>query len=245
MAAGTIIVAVAALAGLFGWGGGADDCAGRERQGAAAMQRIQAEWPLRGSGDSVTWYVQDLGERLVRQAGIRGGERWQFHVVRNLAPNAFAVGGGRFVVTDGLFALVRNESELAAVLAHEIAHEKAGHFCRRRPASGQRFQVGSLVQHFDAEAEAEADEIAVEILRRSGFEPSAMEGVLRCIAAESSGGSRSALDTRIAHLARQPNRSESGRRVDSPAFTAARQEVGVDLGLSSGGSGARRDRLCR
>lgn len=209
------------------------------------MQRIQAEWPLRGSGDSVTWYVQELGERLVRQAGIRGGERWQFHVVRNLAPNAYAVGGGRFVVTDGLFALVRNESELAAVLAHEIAHEKAGHFCRRRPASGQQFQVGSLVQHFDAEAEAEADEIAVQILRRSGFDPSAMEGVLRCIAAESSGGSRSALDTRVAHLARQPIRSESGRRVDSPAFAAAREEVGVDLGLSSDGSGSRPNRTCQ
>ncbi|MCU0835697.1 MAG: M48 family metallopeptidase [Chromatiaceae bacterium] len=245
MAAGTVLIAVAALAGLFGWGSGADDCAAREHQGAAAMQRIQAEWPLRGSGDSVTEYVQDLGERLVRQAGLGGGDRWQFHVVRNLAPNAFAVGGGRFVVTDGLFALVRNEAELAAVLAHEIAHEKAGHFCRRRPASGQQFQVGSLTQHFDAEAEAEADEIAVHILRRAGFDPSAMEVVLRCIAEESSGGGRRALDARIARLARQSVGVESGRRADSPAFTAARHEVGVDLGLTSGGSGAEPGRACR
>ena len=211
-----------------------------------AFSGIQlSEWPLRRTGDSVTCYVQDLGERLVRQSGIPGGDRWQFHVVRNLAPNAFAVGGGRFVVTDGLFALVRNESELAAVLAHEIAHEYAGHFCRRRPAGGQQFQVGSLTQHFDAEAEAEADEIAVQILRRAGFDPSAMERVLRCIAAESSSRDPSALDARIARLARLSRGAKSARRGDSPAFTAARQEVAADLGLPSDGSGSGPDRPCR
>jgi hypothetical protein len=198
--------------------------------------------PLAGHSDS---RVLGFSSRLVTKAGLLGGDAywpppfgrwgrgegvWGVRATRGGAQDVAAVGGAAAAIT---------------WLSAALVHEKAAHFCRRQPAACRQFQVGSLIQHFDAEAESEADEIAVRILRRAGFDPGAMEGVLRCIAAESSGGGRSALDVRIAHLARQPIRSESGRRTDAPGFTAARQKVGVDLGLTSGGSGARRDRTCR
>lgn len=242
---GSFLAILSVLSALFGWAGGTDECAVREKQGAAAVRQIQEDWPLRGSADPVTWYVRELGGRLVQAAGIRGNQRWQFLVVRNLAPTAFALGGKSFVVSDGLLALVRNESEFAAVLAHELAHEQAGHFCRRAPRTTERFRVGSLVQHYEAEAEAEADAIAVGLLRAAGFDPRAMESVLRCILSRSPTAEGVGLGGRIAKLADRALPDTDQVFVDSYAFGAARERVTADFGEAAGGDPSGQLGPCR
>ena len=77
----------------------------------------------------VSQYVQKLGVRLAHFSVYGRNSPWQFSVVRNLAPNAFSIGGGYVFITDGAVNFVQNESELAAILAHELGHELAGHFC--------------------------------------------------------------------------------------------------------------------
>jgi predicted Zn-dependent protease len=223
-----LMIALSALSFLFG-GGDADTCPDETRHARAVLQRIRTDWPLRSAGDPVSVYVQGLGSRLARGAGLERTSRWHFYVVRNLTPNAFALGAGHFVVTDGLFALVKSESELAAVLAHEMSHDLAGHFCRKDSPDSESFSVGSLTQRFDPAMEAQADSLAVGLLEGAGFDPDALATVLRCIAARSPPASRTELQTRIDLLARRGLAVSNGSDAGSRGFREARQEVLEDL----------------
>ncbi|MCG6941620.1 MAG: M48 family metallopeptidase [Thiohalocapsa sp.] len=169
------------IGSIFGGGHGGDDCH-RSAAGARTMEIITKEWPLRLAADPVRDYVRVLGERLASTADpSRSGAEWRFFVVRNLEPTAFAVGGRRFVISDGLIAFVRSESDLAAVLAHEMAHEHLGHFCKPEPRDSARFQYGSIVQHFNIDMEEAADAEAVVLLGMAGFDPASMYHLLRCL----------------------------------------------------------------
>ena len=48
--------------------------------------------------------------------------KWQFHVLRDPIPNAFALANGSIYVNTGLLAVLENEAQLASVLAHEETH---------------------------------------------------------------------------------------------------------------------------
>ncbi len=111
-------------------------CLGELERSKDTRQRIDQEWPLRSSGDEATQYIQKLGVRLARYS--TGGDTipWRFFVVRNLSPNAFSIGAGTVYVTEGAITFARNESELAAIIAHELGHELAGHFCSQATYSG-------------------------------------------------------------------------------------------------------------
>lgn len=169
-------------------------CPGEQQSALISLQRIENEWPMRGSGDAVTQYVQKLGVRLANLTIDGRKILWRFSVVRNLAPNAFSIGGGYVFVMEGAVNLAKNESELAAILAHELGHELAGHFCeqsRSSPSGGlfdifsvpespqYRAGVGSMTQIIDPVKEQQADQIALSILRAGGFDPRAMLNVTK------------------------------------------------------------------
>ncbi|RMF95349.1 MAG: M48 family peptidase [Gammaproteobacteria bacterium] len=74
-------------------------------------------------------YIQDVGQKLAAHA--QDGEfRFRFFVVDDPAINAFALPGGYIGVHSGLILATANESELAGVLAHEIAHVTQRHISR-------------------------------------------------------------------------------------------------------------------
>ena len=74
-------------------------------------------------------YISALGARLL--AGAEGPRRdLTFFVVQDEAVNAFALVGGHIGVHTGLFTLTQSESELAGVIAHEIAHIVQRHQAR-------------------------------------------------------------------------------------------------------------------
>lgn len=169
-------------------------CAGEQQRAEESLRRIEDEWPMRGSGDAVSQYVQKLGVRLAHFSVYGRNSPWRFSVVRNLAPNAFSIGGGYVFITDGAVNFVQNESELAAILAHELGHELAGHFCGAS-ASGEsgglfdifsapkiderQFGIGSLTLAIDPVKEQQADQIAISILQAGGYDPRAMLNVAR------------------------------------------------------------------
>ena len=74
-------------------------------------------------------YIQDVGQKLAANAQD-GGFKFKFFVVDDAAINAFALPGGYIGVHSGLFMATANESELAGVLAHEIAHVTQRHISR-------------------------------------------------------------------------------------------------------------------
>jgi predicted Zn-dependent protease len=76
--------------------------------------------------DELQRYVSEVGNRIAASSE-RPGLPWEFQVVDDPAPNAFALPGGYIFVTRGLMTLLNSEAELAAVLGHEIGHVTARH----------------------------------------------------------------------------------------------------------------------
>ena len=85
----------------------------------------------------ISEYIQALGSRIAAQA-TDDGNRFTFFVVRDPAINAFALPGGFIGVNQGLLLATKSESELAGVLAHEIAHVTQRHIARSIRAAGRQ-----------------------------------------------------------------------------------------------------------
>ncbi|MCB1728348.1 MAG: M48 family metalloprotease, partial [Gammaproteobacteria bacterium] len=84
----------------------------------------------------LTDYIQSLGQRLIKDSPAHGTP-FTFFVVDDPQINAFAGPGGYIGVFSGLILTTETESELAAVLAHEIAHVTQQHLLRAWESTGQ------------------------------------------------------------------------------------------------------------
>jgi beta-barrel assembly-enhancing protease len=85
----------------------------------------------------VTEYLQSLGTRLAAQAP-EGQRKFTFFGVREGTINAFALPGGFIGINYGTVLASSNESELAGVVGHEIAHVTQRHIARTFRAQGQQ-----------------------------------------------------------------------------------------------------------
>src|SRR5690606_8990691 len=74
-------------------------------------------------------YIETLGYRLVAH-GRRPDQHFKFFLIRDRTVNAFAAPGGYIGTYAGMVLLTEREDELAAVLAHEIAHITQNHTLR-------------------------------------------------------------------------------------------------------------------
>jgi hypothetical protein len=83
--------------------------------------------------EEVQAYVTKVGRSLVPRYALTSAAtdpsrfRFQFYVVIDDEPNAYALPTGVFVIHSGLFALLENEAQLAAVIGHELAHALQEH----------------------------------------------------------------------------------------------------------------------
>ena len=85
----------------------------------------------------ISEYLQSIGSRLAAQSP-NGGRNFQFFALRDSTINAFALPGGFVCVNYGLILTTRNESELASVMGHEIAHVTQHHIARQIRAQSQQ-----------------------------------------------------------------------------------------------------------
>lgn len=177
----------------------------QERQlGEAFMRRLRQQVPFVDDPE-LSAYLSGLGNRLVANSDDPS-LRFTFFIVENDAINAFAAPGGFIGMHSALILAARNESELAGVLAHEIAHVTQKHLVRaydsasrlslptaaailaailigtQSSEAGQAaimtVQAGSIQQqiNFTRSNEKEADRIGMQTLARSEFDPMGMPG---------------------------------------------------------------------
>ncbi len=85
-------------------------------------------------------YIEGLGHKLVVHAHD-GEHRFTFFMVRDNAINAFALPGGFIGVNAGLMLATENESELAGVMSHEVAHVTQRHVVRRAQSTQRTSMV--------------------------------------------------------------------------------------------------------
>lgn len=106
-------------------------------------QRFLGDW------DPRTLMVRRVMSRLIPVSGMGEEEaaEWEVHVIDDRSTaNAFVLPGGKVFVYSGILGLARTESQLAAVLGHEIAHNLAKHFGERLSQSiGESFFLGSAL----------------------------------------------------------------------------------------------------
>lgn len=92
------------------------------------LQQVRQGLPIQ-SDPIINNYVQALGNRLVAHSNAKN-RKFHFFVVDDNTINAFAGPGGYIGVNTGIILTARTESELAAVMAHEIAHVTQHHIER-------------------------------------------------------------------------------------------------------------------
>jgi predicted Zn-dependent protease len=117
---------------------------------------------------------------------------YEFFVLRDPSPNAFALPNGHVYVHTGMLARLRDEDQLAALLAHEINHVAGHHGIVDHRATRKKMIAGMVlgglggwgsvislglqasVYGFSRELEQEADDRAVKVLRDTRFDPHAL-----------------------------------------------------------------------
>jgi predicted Zn-dependent protease len=90
----------------------------------------------------VTGYVATVGNKILLNSQHLPYD-YKFSVIKSQAVNAFATPGGYVYINEGLLTLVESESELAGVLAHEIAHINARHIADSIEKS-KKLSIGTL-----------------------------------------------------------------------------------------------------
>ena len=171
------------------------------RVGEEAMRDIRLHDPAFDSDAEATAYLNVLGDRLVASSQD-AHQAFEFFLVKDPTLNAFALPGGYIGVNTGTIVTAQSESELAAVLAHEIAHVTQHHMARMATKQGQlsvamlaalalaivarNSQAGSAVATigqagaitaqigYTREFEREADRIGFQTLQKAGFDVRAM-----------------------------------------------------------------------
>ena len=116
---------------------------------------------------ALTEYVESVGNRLAAQSSR--DLPYDFHILNDSIPNAWALPGGKIVVNRGLLTELESEAELAAVLGHEIIHADAAHGARQQ-SKGLLTQVGMMAAmiYGSSKAESQAGQQIAMILPQLG-----------------------------------------------------------------------------
>ena len=169
------------------------------RIGETVMREIRRD-PAYLDDPEITEYLNGLAARLVEGAPPGARQDFELFAVKDTTINAFALPGGYIGVHTGLISASDNESEIASVLSHEMAHVTQRHiarqlglqkqmqmpmmiataaallFARSRPdlATGAAMAAqGAGIQTqlaFNRDFEREADRIGFQTLAGSGFD---------------------------------------------------------------------------
>jgi predicted Zn-dependent protease len=172
-----------------------------EAQEMAIGQKNYGPYRQAQGGDYVvepglTRYVQSVGDRIVAVSDRK--LPYEFRVINDSTPNAWALPGGKISINRGLLVELESEAELAAVLAHEVVHAAARHSAQSMERGV--FLQGALVaagvalgdseyrdigmlgasiggqltqQKYSRDAETEADAYGMRYMQRAGYDPAA------------------------------------------------------------------------
>ncbi len=145
----------------------------------------------------LTAYVQSVGKKLAA-ASDRPELPYEFVVLNDSIPNAWAMPGGKIAFNRGLLYELNSEAELAAVLSHEIVHAAARHGAKSMERGmfiqGAMIAVGIGAQNSDyanlivggsqlgaqlvtskygRDAESESDHYGMNYMKKAGYDPTA------------------------------------------------------------------------
>ncbi len=154
--------------------------------------------------DPLQNYVTRVG-KTVAALSHRPNLDYQFKVVNTSEINAFALPGGKIMITRGLLGKFDNEAQMAGVLSHEVGHVAAQHYISDASQQllinlmlvagavymehkGYKYgdvaligaYIGSMMYlaHYSRDQERQADQLGVDYMVRAGYEPQAYVSVM-------------------------------------------------------------------
>ncbi|MDZ7810938.1 MAG: M48 family metalloprotease [Arhodomonas sp.] len=170
--------------------------------GSRMMRELRREVSLL-EDPALTGYLHDIGVRLAGHSELPTNA-FEFFLIDDTRINAFAMPGGFIGLNTGVILESRRESELAAVLAHEMTHVSQRHLAMRllaaeraslrtmamilagvligtqNPQAGQAAAVSGMASAarsqlaYSRQHEREADNLGLSLLQRAGFDPTGM-----------------------------------------------------------------------
>jgi predicted Zn-dependent protease len=162
---------------------------------------VGAEFPFLWDAEVLS-VMRRVGDDIARAVGAPE-DAFHYYILDKPILNAFTSPTGDIFFFTGQLAAMRNRSELAGVLAHEIAHVRAGHYERiqRSAALGTVPAMAAIILSqgnpavlagaiallesyqlsFSREMESEADRLSLVYLRKTSYDPAGLLGALRLI----------------------------------------------------------------
>ncbi|MBI2118910.1 MAG: M48 family metalloprotease [Elusimicrobia bacterium] len=153
--------------------------------------------------ESLTQYVNLVGMTLVENSSRKDIE-YHFAILNSPVLNAFAAPGGYIFITKGLLSLLKDESQLAAILGHEVAHVTQKHVIKEiqkskmveavipshiKAAANQApwmkqisgLAIQTLWKGLSREDELESDRFGLEFAAKAGYDPQSFSQVLQML----------------------------------------------------------------
>ena len=187
-------------------------------------------------------YVKCVVDHILDSNGFDANE-WETVVFKDDTANAFALPGNNIGVHSGIIKIADEQSELAAVIGHEIAHVIAEHGNERMSqalgvqllligaqvamekkqtensnlimaARGLGTQVGILMA-YSRKHETEADILGQKYMAKAGFNPEGAVSLWRKMAKQSNGAPPEFLSTHPSHDSRIKELSKNAQKVMS------------------------------
>jgi len=197
---------------------------------------------------ALTEYVRSIGGQLADTSGVP--LPYEFVVLNNSVPNAWALPGGKIAVNRGLLTELESEAELAAVLGHEIVHAAGRHTAKQMSrgllmqglvvatsvatndssygnlAVGGASAVAQLtLMKYGRNAELESDKYGMRYLSKAGYDPQGAVALQETFVRLSEGRDQDWLSGLLA------SHPASQERVRENRKTAAKLPAGGKLGV--------------
>ena len=140
---------------------------------------------------TVNAYVNRIGQSLAKHSA-QPDLPYEFVVLNNDVPNAWALPGGKIAINRGLLVLLEDEAQLAAVLGHEVVHAAARHSAEQAATrtgislltvllqtqtdnplyqQGAALGSGAAQAHYGRENELESDYYGIKYMVADGYDP--------------------------------------------------------------------------
>ncbi len=177
------------------------------------------------TGTSDAEMIKRVGQRIAKAserwlnangyAGYLKDYKWEYNLVEDKTVNAWCMPGGKIVFYTGILPIAKDETGVAAVMGHEVAHALANHGQQRMSAAqiqqvagvatsvaiqnksqetqqiiGTAFGLGSqlgVMLPFSRSHETEADRIGLQLMAIAGYNPDEAANLWRRMKANSGG----------------------------------------------------------
>ncbi|WP_339630535.1 M48 family metallopeptidase [Bizionia echini] len=175
------------------------------------------------SGTSQSEMIKRVGQRIAVSAerwlnangyqGYLDGYKWEYNLIESEQVNAWCMPGGKIAFYTGILPIAENETAIAAIMGHEVAHALANHGQQRMSAAyiqqgialagnvliednqtrdifNQSYGIGSQVGvmlPFSRSHETEADKIGLILMAVAGYNPEEAANLWRRMDANSGG----------------------------------------------------------